>query len=106
MLVCKECGESFFEEDVEERSEDVGFCGSRRVYQTVWACPVCGSDDIAEAKQCSVCGEWKDEDEVEEEVCDDCRIRIRMEFDRALPEIFTPEQIRALRLMVEERGTL
>ena len=66
MFVCLHCGHSF--EEAHNR------------YNRRWSdsddseqyCPNCGSEDIEEAEQCSICGEWHSEDALSGGVCEKC----------------------------------
>ena len=77
MLVCKECGEIFQEEDAGELiyTENLGEFSRRETWMT---CPNCGSDDITDAEKCECCGEWFDPDELsysdalDQRVCSEC----------------------------------
>ena len=54
MLVCKECGATFSEEDAATVHDHVGYCGSAPAYIDETACPSCGCDDITEAAECDL----------------------------------------------------
>lgn len=55
MYYCNNCGEYF--EEPTTQTEDYGECHGRHVTREYDACPCCGSDDIAEAVECRICGE-------------------------------------------------
>lgn len=106
MLICKDCGESFSEDDAGSVYDDRGYCGSARAYEEICVCPACGCDDIGDAAFCELCEEWKEADLVEDGVCEECRKKTKIEFDRLLTGVFSPLQIRALRQIEEEKGVL
>lgn len=69
---CTECGavhtEDELEMDVEYDNGDGGY--GNPMYAT-FICPECGSEDLVEAVECPVCGEWHDPDDGE--ICADCK---------------------------------
>lgn len=69
--VCVECGEVFDKDQAEYYVErDTGEGGYGNVMYSAMLCPVCGSEDIDDAKFCPVCGEWHGrEDDI---ICEDC----------------------------------
>ena len=73
--VCLECGEVFDYNDAKYDVEYDSGEGSRGgiVYSTM-ICPVCGSEDVEEAKECPVCGEYHG---AEDDICDDCAEEIK-----------------------------
>lgn len=62
MLICTGCGHVFREPD--SYTEVHG--------ETMACCPRCGGDEIGEAVQCDVCGEYYPEGELYSSVCDYC----------------------------------
>lgn len=70
MYVCRKCGKTF--EEVVEVHDDPSPAGVGLTsgYYTYYKCPYCGSDDVGEAQECAVCGEYFSDDG--EEVCEDC----------------------------------
>ena len=87
MLVCNDCGCSFSEEDAGTVRDDRGFCGSARAYEDEMCCPNCGSVDIEEGFECSMCEEYFADGEIQhttdsgEHLCKDCYIRILHQLD-------------------------
>lgn len=60
MFYCMNCGASF----------ESPANGSSGVSGEAWeVCPVCGHDDVEEASQCAVCGEWKPESDMQVKNC-------------------------------------
>lgn len=69
---CHECGAVFDEDDMHYLNEyDTGEGGYGNVMYSMALCPECDSEDIEEAVQCPVCGEWHDPDDGE--LCPDCK---------------------------------
>lgn len=62
--ICLHCGHAF--EQPEAKHYDLA-CGTWDEY-----CPNCGSEDIEEAVQCSICKKWFSPDETVHGVCDNC----------------------------------
>lgn len=48
---CYNCGETFDEDDAEERRECVGEFWGSPAYDSVMICPECGSDEIEETDE-------------------------------------------------------
>ena len=63
MWICNECG-AVFEEADEYYEHDTGYHGAD--------CPICGSDDIDEAKRCAECDEWVNEEKLVNGLCAAC----------------------------------
>lgn len=85
MYICRDCGEIFTEDELEE--EDCSFYteywGSNiRVPYTDYKCPYCGSKNFADAYRCENCGEWCDPDD--DGLCDDCSLKSPDEHDKEL----------------------
>ena len=112
MLICKECGHVFSEDDAASFSEDRGFIGNVRAYESVTACPSCGSDDIAEAELCPVCDEFFNAEDIrgletsEGLVCPDCSKQIKMKFDALILNEFSPAEKAVLRAFEEDGGLI
>lgn len=72
MYICKKCGKVFKEEDVVEIHDDPSPAGVSLPsgYYTYYECPYCGSDDIHEATECVVCGDYFVDDG--DDVCEEC----------------------------------
>ena len=71
MLICKDCGQTFDEEDVVVEKECVGEYWGVDAYQELYYCPHCGSDQFDEAHKCRICGEWFYQEGYEEQ-CAEC----------------------------------
>ena len=48
---CNNCGETFDEDDAEERRDCVGEFWGSPAYDSVMVCPECGSDEIEETDE-------------------------------------------------------
>ena len=68
---CENCGEILSQQDVNKDYTDGGYRGEPH-----YTCPHCGSDELNEAYQCEICGEWFGCDEINgsvgQMVCDEC----------------------------------
>ena len=74
--VCSECGEIFDEDEAKTIYErDTGEGGYGSVIWSYDVCPFCGSEDLEEARECPICGEWHDPDSGE--LCEDCKKDIK-----------------------------
>jgi len=68
MFYCKNCNSIIDSDDLEkkeicfETEYGVESLFDSRNYHTVYCCPLCNSDEIEEATQCEMCGEWLPED--------------------------------------------
>lgn len=71
MLICKDCGQTFEEEEVVVKKEHMGEFWGAEAYEERCYCPHCGSSEFDEAEQCKICGEWFMQERWEEE-CPDC----------------------------------
>lgn len=70
--ICADCGAVFDEYDAEcntYRQYNDGVCIDEVEYG---ACPNCGSEDICEAVECAICGEWYADGELIGDVCKEC----------------------------------
>ena len=73
MQICKDCGTVFKDDECPTYEEDYGFetgVGFKSCTQTFEECG-CGGD-LTEAKQCEICGEWEDPDNLIEDICERC----------------------------------
>ena len=69
---CANCEHIFDEDDAEYnayRQYIDGVCIDEVNYA---ACPSCGSEDLCEAAECAMCGEWYADDELVGGVCEEC----------------------------------
>ena len=69
---CATCKHVFDEDDAERhvcREYDDRGCVDVVEY---YACPNCGSEDLREAVECAICGEWYANDELIGDVCEEC----------------------------------
>ena len=67
MFICNECGELFEEPYIHKERHPYGMgCAIEEIV----VCPYCKDTGIAEAKQCSMCGEWVAE--LDDGLCDVC----------------------------------
>ena len=57
MLICKECGAIFSDEELVKSTENHPY-GEGYAIETFYCCPSCKSGDIEEAHQCFHCGEY------------------------------------------------
>lgn len=71
MLICRNCGETFDEENVVVCKEHMGEFWGEEAYEERCYCPYCESENFEEAHKCKVCGEWFVQEGCEEE-CSDC----------------------------------
>lgn len=77
---CANCERVFDEADAEYntyRQYNDGVCIDEVEYA---ACPNCGSEDICDAVECAMCGEWHTDDELISGLCEMC-----------LKDVTTPE---------------
>ena len=78
---CEDCGKTFDEDEmVVENSYNLVPFHDELVKEpfNVCKCPYCGSEDIDEALQCAICGEWfKPEDIYDDFYCKDCIEKMR-----------------------------
>ena len=74
MFICLKCNAVFSEPD--EAVVDRYPAGEEMAPRYGSVCPACGNDEIAEAVQCDICGEWYDKSELNEingeTICDEC----------------------------------
>ncbi len=78
MYICRDCGTVFSEADFFV-SRDY-FWGSPFDSRSE-CCPHCSSEDYGEAKECEVCGEYHDEEELISGVCEECIDKCRHDVD-------------------------
>lgn len=95
---CRDCEEATDEPEFIE-VDPLPFCRGYHV------CPHCGSDDLTEAKECAICGEYAPADEMVRTYdendwyfCPKCKDIWAKEFSYHLREFFNKEQpeVRAL----------
>lgn len=74
MLVCRDCGETYYDWDDVPCVDDYEYvdtgCGSMCVANNGYSECRCGSDDIVEAKECAECGMYIPKDGPD--LCEDC----------------------------------
>ena len=75
MYICKDCGAVFEEPNVWRDDPSPAGVALPSGYYEYWECPKCGSEDIDEAKQCEVCGEYI----AFRGICDTCMAEITEE---------------------------
>lgn len=79
---CEECGHVATEDELDYYEErDTGEGGYGNVMYSLPLCPECGSEDLIEAKECPICGEWHGNDDV---ICDPCTEDIRKAWSELL----------------------
>jgi len=77
--VCNDCREVFDESIAAYQKERVAdYWGYQPAYIKTMICPHCGSDDIIEAAECSICGEHYHPDALYHltigDICEECAI--------------------------------
>lgn len=74
MYFCRNCETAFCENEAEQSRSYDEVRGNTLAsgYDYEDECPFCHSTDLVEAKQCEECGEWYDEDDVYDGICDKC----------------------------------
>lgn len=93
MYICKHCGKIFEDDAVVEIRDDPSpsGVGLPSGYYTYYECPHCGSDDIEEATECVICGDWFAYDG--DEICEECYCHIANSLDRVRSDMgLTDEQ--------------
>ena len=95
MYKCKDCGSVFEDEEAVKKQywEGSDDCGH---YVNYYVCPECGSDEIAEAKECHKCGLYEIEEEMEEELCLYCQRQAMQKWDVFRLEL-TEEELEYIR---------
>ena len=81
MYICNRCGKVFEDDEVVVVHDDPSPAGvglSSGAYE-YYHCPHCGSDDIDEAVECAVCGDYFIDDG--EEICEECFNKIEEGLD-------------------------
>ncbi len=77
MYICRDCKKIF---DVTSFMTSMDFWGGPFEVRTSH-CPNCKSEDYSEAKECEVCGEYNDEEDLIGGVCEDCIEKCRHDVD-------------------------
>ena len=94
MYKCERCDNLFEESEIEHRFS--------RVEGWSHECPNCRSDQIFEVKQCNVCNEWIDVDELEEGgICHQCAKKTLKELNSMILTRFGYAEIVYLRNFVD-----
>ena len=78
MYCCEKCDEVFSADDVVcKRTDEVLYWLDDRPVASFyeWFCPYCGSDEIVEAEYCEECGEAFPPRELEDGLCETCRVK-------------------------------
>lgn len=83
MLKCKECGQVFDDDEIVRVKDDPSPDGVSLTsgYYEYWECPHCGSDELIEANECPMCGEWFAEDEGLT-ICAECQKELLDELEK------------------------
>ena len=84
--ICMNCGTLFKEGEgyyIEEKEKIDGRTYVTGVYE---ACPECKSEDLEEAVECPVCGEYHSTED-DDIICNDCRIRIEALWQEMLDKL-------------------
>lgn len=71
MYKCLDCGHIFEKGEESVWIESRGECFGFQSYEKMQGCPLCGGD-FQETKPCKICGSEHLEDELNENICDDC----------------------------------
>lgn len=95
MKICRDCREAFSEAEIRYEIEDMGECHGARAAELRACCP-CGSDDMAEAQKCSLCGTWFDEDDLIAQACWVCRANTLRAFQDVCAEYFSEAERRVI----------
>lgn len=86
MLICNYCGQVISEDELEiKRTATTSFhngVGIETYYEDIPESCSCGGDFI-EAKQCEICEEWNNPDDIYNEVCEKC-LQENATFENAL----------------------
>lgn len=70
MYICKSCGEKF--ENPITSHESMGEHFGRPVYEDIYRCPYCQSENFEEAERCFVCGDYFLANHADD-CCDECK---------------------------------
>ena len=81
MLKCCSCGNLFYECEADTDEEIVGECFGALCSESFLLCPVCGSSENEETKQCLICGSEHLDEELFGGVCEECIDERRKDFD-------------------------
>lgn len=102
MFVCGDCGAVF--EKPAKRVETIWTKGRSEQY-VLGRCPECGSGNFEEGVKCGVCGEivsnFVAERSCGQYVCEKCICLIGYQAENALEQLFTPSELNALRIYIE-----
>lgn len=100
MYICTDCGAIYEAENRPYYIDHLPY-GEGFVDYKYYGC-VCGGD-LVQAAVCSICGEWKDADELSEGgICDACGCSIAKEARMLLREHFSVDELEYLREHLEE----
>lgn len=103
MYKCNNCG-GICDEPVRER-DLIGCCGDEPAYITVYSCPHCKSDEVAEAERCEVCDRYVQEHELHDGICEKCCEAVKEKFALLILRKFTRAERKAL-IHLDEEGDL
>ena len=77
MLICNECGNEFFEDEVKATYDRVPYGDQMVDMPSYDVCPNCGSEYIEEAVRCKRCGEYMPQSFNADCLCQSCCTEIK-----------------------------
>lgn len=96
MLKCENCGKIFDERELFFKKEPLCQIDGVWQHEEFAVCPHCHSEEVEEAEQCPICGEWEAETEMTYDgVCNTCSKLTREKFNAFLATL-TCEEINFL----------
>ena len=83
--ICERCKRHFNSEDANTRTECIGEFWGTPAYEDYDCCPYCGSDELAEAVACEICGKFHYEEDLNGGVCKSCIEKYKDDPDKLAP---------------------
>ena len=92
MYICTKCNHIFGEGEAKVIHENQGECFGFPAIESFSACPIC-EGEYEEAAKCSICEEYYLEEDLTNDICDECLDK-EIDYDKVLKFLTTTEELK------------
>ena len=96
--ICSHCDYVFTQPNVENETHNL----ENPPYENIHTCPNCGSDDFSEAQKCAICGIYTKINNIECDMCLECRKNTEDVFNDVISRHFNETQKTYITEAIEE----